>query len=400
MDSRSNRRNFRRATSHRRVRAGGIARCATHPAGWLLFAAYLLTGCATGAAAHNANDSALSEEVGLDAPGDAGTVPGAVLRAFDAPESGPAARFLGWAENGHLRLGFADGTWADVDPQTRQATLHTATSEHHPVLALSNQARLALVASTPPTVVRLKDHQVVLRLNQIQRVHIAGFLPGDRGIFVGEENGRVHVWQRSEQELDNSSTRDLKRVITRQAPSFSAQFSPLSQALFADSRGRLGMTARSGEVILWDLSAPEHLDTLALLPGAGRSLSASTRHLVATTVNGELRVIQTHDYQFVPWSLHARALVAAASPALPQSFLVLEESGPRFTLALRNFEADGAYRWQLSTPPGTLCGLALSPAADQVALCLNSTVYLIDPATGAPHAALHRKAGEVVWQQD
>lgn len=90
------------------------ARRAAHPAACLLLAACLLTSCATGSGTQNAGDTAGAEDDSLGAQAASDTVPGIVFGEFRAPAGVPAPSLLSWAQNGHLRLGFADGkgpTW-------------------------------------------------------------------------------------------------------------------------------------------------------------------------------------------------------------------------------------------------------------------------------------------------
>jgi hypothetical protein len=352
-------------------------------------------GCSTTQGAGGTDKSAVA------GPGDTGEdaeASGPTALPDFAPAAGSASiASMAWGADGSLRLGYSDGKWARVDPRTTEAAVDAVISEHHPVVSISPGAKLAFVDSTPPTIIRLRDHQVVLRLNAVEKMRVGGFFADGDGLFVGDKNGTLHVWKKSEDMLDRASTRDLKRLITRQAPDFSAGLSPLSGEVLITPADSLVMATNTGKVLMWKPHVPERVDAVVKLPAAGRSFGLSKRYLAATTVDGALRVVSLYNSVFVPWSMKARGDLVAASTELDGSFVYAGEVDGQSVLGLRAFE-DGSFQWKAELPPGEVCGLALSSDASQLAVCVDSGVVLVETSTGKPTGAFRLVGDAIEWK--
>jgi hypothetical protein len=353
----------------------------------------LAAGCSTSTS--GGADSTPSEQTSTPGSEDARRNSGSLdLPAFSPAANTAPVESLGWGQDGSLRLGFADGTWARIDLKTRETTLEEATSAEASVRALSPEAKLAFVASDPPIVVRLKDHQAVMRLTNIDTLETAGFFSDGKGLFAVESTGKLHVWGQSEQELDEVSLKDLKRFMARQSPDFTANLSPLRGEVLVTDSNTLIMATETGKVLRWKPDKPGEIDAVVKLPTAARSFGFDGRFVAATAADGSLRAISLFERSFLPWSFQATGELVAASTKIKDKFFVAD----RGTLGVRAFE-DGAFEWKAKLPAGELCGLTLSPDAHTLAVCIDSGVVLVEPATGKTVAAFRRAGDGIEWRE-
>lgn len=357
-----------------------------------LFIALALSSCAPAKSAQN--DAAQTPEGAASSGEGLVHFDGPALPEFRPDAGAPEISYFAWGADGRLYLGYTDGKWGALEPRGERGQIELATKAADPVVALSPNAELALVESSPPTLIRLRDHQVLLRLNKLSSLHKAGFFPSASGFFVGDQAGTLHVWKKSEDSLKNLKTRDLKDVIARQTPAFSAQIAPLTGQIAMSSVDDLFMATDDGTVLRWNYKEPSVIDSVVRLPGAGRSLDASQDYLVATSEDGALRVVSRAEAAFLPWSLDERAEVAAASS---EGLVVLGEVDGGAVLAMRSYQ-EGAYSWRVPAPGGKSCGLALSPDAQTIALCLDAGVIFVDSKTGEALAAARRSAERFEWR--
>jgi hypothetical protein len=318
----------------------------------------------------------------------------AALPDFSPDANTPSVESLGWGKDGSLRLGFADGKWARVDLQNKESSLQPAMSTEASVLALSPQAKLAFVASAPPVVVRLRDHQAVMRLTNVKALETAGFFSDGKGLFAVESNGKLHVWGQSERALDEVSLKDLKRFMARQSPDFTANLSSLKGPVHVTDSNELIMATETGKVLRWKPDNPGEIEAVVQLPASATSFGFDGRHIAATAADGSLRAISLFERAFLPWSAGQSGALVAASPELSDKFAVADQG----TLGMRAFE-DGAYQWQRELPAGELCGLTLSPDAKTLAVCVDSGVVLVEPTTGEPLEALRRTDDAIEWRE-
>ena len=366
--------------------------------------ALLWVGCAgpSGGGASDPTEGAQSA-LGHGEAGDSGAESranaGATLPGFLPEATSAKVSAMSWGQRGQLRLGFEDGQWVDLDAKTRAATLHRASDEAGPLVALSPSAELAFIASTPPTVIRLRDNQVLFRLSKVKDLKVGGFFPSGAGFYAAEKSGALHVWKKSEKKLDKASTRDLKRVAMRQTADFSVGLPPASGQVVVTPDDSLVMGAADGDILRWKLATPDQVDGAGRLPGAGKSLGLSQSYLVATTRDGDLRVIDRARPVHLPWSKKARGEFVAASPKLAESFAVLEKSGGQWVVGLRDFES-GEYRWRTRLDSAKICGFELSADARQLAICADSGILLLDTSTGALVNAFRRNGESLEWQKD
>lgn len=355
--------------------------------------ALLLTACSAVQTAQS--DDAASEEIGSKrAATFEGTQTPGELPDFAPTAETPRVESLGWGEDGSLRLGFADGKWANVDLGSHEASVSQVTNEHAEIVAVSPGARLALVATEPPVVVRLRDNQTVLRLSTVANFVAGGFLSGGEGLFAVEPDGKLHVWRQGETDLDQAATKDLKKFMARQSPDFTANLSSLSDEVLVTATDAMILATDSGKVLHWRPSKPTESNAVVKLPARARSFGFDGRHIAATAEDGSLRVISLFENSFLPWSMKATGEMVAASPQLQDKFIVADAG----TLALRGF-TDGATDWQVDLPPGELCGLEFSPDGRTLAVCVDSGVLLLDASTGSPRAALRRTGDAIEWKR-
>ncbi|QDG51466.1 WD40 repeat domain-containing protein [Persicimonas caeni] len=353
--------------------------------------ALLVAGCSTSQTAQT-DGEAVADKSATDAQASEQAGP-AALPDFAPAADTPAVESLSWGDDGSLRLGFADGKWAKIDPKAQDASVGEVTGTPAGVVAVSPGAKLALAASNPPVVVRLRDGQTVLRLSTVSDFATGGFLSDGEGLFVVEPHGKLHVWRQGETDLDRVATRDLKKFMARQSPDFTANLSSLStEALVTETNAMILATA-SGKVLHWKPSKPGEIATVVKLPTAARSFGFDGRYVAATATDGSLRAISLFENSFLSWSMKERGEMVAASPKLQDKFVVADAG----SLALRGF-ADGATDWKAALPEGELCGLAFSPQADTLAVCVDSGVVLVEPQTGKTRAALRRSGDAIEWR--
>lgn len=356
--------------------------------------ALLLAACSTPQTAQSgdADPTADSGEATAQAP-DGKQVPHE-LPDFAPTAASPSVESLGWGEDGSLRLGFADGKLAQINLTSQDASVSQVTGEQARVVSVSPGAKLALAATNPPVVVRLRDRQTVLRLSTVSDFATGGFLSGGEGLFVVEPSGKLHVWRQGETDLDTVATKDLKKFMARQSPDFTANLSSLSAEVVVTDTNAMILATASGKVLHWRPSQPNQIDTVVQLPAAAHSFGFDGRYIAATAEDGSLRAISLFENRFLPWSMKETGEFAAASPELQDKFVVASDG----TLTMRKF-ADGANEWQATLPEGELCGLSFSPQADALAVCIDSGVVLLDAATGKPRAALRRAGDAIEWRQ-
>jgi hypothetical protein len=354
----------------------------------------IAAGCSTSNSAEV--DSNQTEQTGEEASADTKAEKSGPSQLPDfAPQDDTAPiKSLGWGEDGSLRLGFADGKWARVELASRETSLAPAISAEASVLALSPHAKLAFVASDPPVVVRLRDHQAVMRLTNVDALETAGFFTSGKGLFVVEPSGKLHVWGQSEQKLDEVSLKDLKRFMARQSPDFTANLSSLRGQVLVTDANNLIMGTDTGKVLRWKPDNPGEVDVIVKLPTAARSFGFDGRFVAATAADGSLRAISLFERTFLPWSKDATGELAAASAKRQDKFAVADQG----TLGMRAFK-DGAYDWQAELPTGDLCGLTFSPDADTLVVCVDSGVVLVEPETGKSVAAFRRSGDVIEWRE-
>ncbi|AWV91273.1 hypothetical protein [Bradymonas sediminis] len=366
--------------------------------------ALLWAGCAgpSGAGASNPTagaQSALGHGEARDSDSESRANAGATLPTFLPEATSARVSAMTWGRGGHLRLGFADGQWVDLDAKTREATLHRASEELGPLVALSPSAEFAFIASTPPTVIRLRDNQVLFRLSKVKDLKVGGFFTSGAGFYAAEKSGALHVWKKSEKKLDKASTRDLKRVAMRQTADFSVGLPPASGQVVVTPDDSLVMGVTDGDILRWNLATPDQVDGVGRLPGAGKSLGLSQSYLVATTRDGQLRVIERARPVQLPWSKESRGEFVAASPKLAESFAVLEKSDGQWVVAMRDFKS-GDYRWTTRLDSAKICGFEFSADARQLAICADSGILVLDTSTGALVNAFRRNGESLEWQRD
>lgn len=368
----------------------------------LLGGVLLWAGCATGSNTPNTESTKGSAQDSVAQESESREDTAATLPSFRPDTAAADISAMSWGHDGRLRLGYADGKWVAIDPKRREANLHNVSDDQHAVVALSAKSELALIDSKPPVIIRLRDHQTVLRLNKIKELNVGGFFHSGKGFFVGEQSGELHIWKKSEATLDRASTKDLKHVVARQASDLSVGLPPMSGKLLVTSQDSLIMGTADGNVLSWALSAPDTVDTMVRLPGPSRSFGFSQRYIVATTVDGALRVVDRSKSVFLPWSRDARGDVVAASTDLDARFAVVAKADPDkgdslMMVGMRDFES-GDYLWKKTFEPAEICGLELSQNSRQLALCVESGILLFEATNGQLIGAFRRNADSLEWE--
>lgn len=332
------------------------------------------------------------------APGARG--PDAALPIFRPDPASADITAMGWGPGQGLQLGYADGKWVQLDWQRHDATLHPGVDGKGSVVSISQNGELIFVGSTPPEIIRLRDRQVVFRLNKVKQMSAGGFFPSGAGFFAAEETGELHVWTRSEKALDEASIRDLKQVAMRQPPDFSVGLPSTVGQWLVTRDDSLIMGVSDGDILSWKLSAPDQVDTVGHLPSPGKSLGVTDDFLVAATLDGALWVSERSRPVYAPWSKGERAEAVAASTKLPGSFAVVEKRADQngeLRVGLRDF-LSGEYLWQVHLEPAEICGFELSSDARQLALCVDSALLVFDTTRGALSGAFRRNGDTLEWQ--
>jgi|GEM_PF-6817442 len=368
----------------------------------LVGAGLLLASCATapatgGADGEDGSQSGLERSATQDS---AVRAPGEALPIFRPDPASAEITAMRWGPDEALQLGYADGKWAAIDARRRDAALYPGVDGKAPVVSISQNGELIFVGTTPPEIIRLRDQQVVFRLNKVKQMSAGGFFPSGVGFFAAEKTGELHVWTRSEKILDEASIRDLKHVAMRQPPDFSVGLPPTVGQWLVTRDDSLIMGISDGDILGWKLSAPDEVDTVGHLPAPGKFFGVTDNYLVAATLDGALWVSERSRPVYAPWSKGARAEVVAASEKLPQSFALVEKSADQnseLRVGLRDF-LSGEYLWTVSLEPAEICGFELSPDARQLALCVDSAVLVFNTASGELSGAFRRNGDSLEWQ--
>src|SRR5690554_2899350 len=224
----------------------------------LVGAGLLLASCATapatgGADGEDGSQSGLERSATQDS---AVRAPGEALPIFRPDPASAEITAMRWGPDEALQLGYADGKWAAIDARRRDAALYPGVDGKAPVVSISQNGELIFVGTTPPEIIRLRDQQVVFRLNKVKQMSEGGFFPSGVGFFAAEKTGELHVWTRSEKILDEASIRDLNTVALGNRPAFSVGLPPPSVRCLGRGVDCLLLGISDGVLLGWRLSDP------------------------------------------------------------------------------------------------------------------------------------------------
>lgn len=295
--------------------------------------------------------------------------------SFAAPplDGTPAAVGLRFSGD-ELHVAREDGSFSTWSTSSESARESGALRGNRAPLAWSPDGALAIVDGTPPVIVRIEDGREVLRFVKVDSVATAGFFPDGSGLFVGEPNGELHVWNESVETLTSVPTENLEAFIARQSPSFSANFSSLAGDATVTDSNELLLGTQSGKLYWWDPQNPTRVKTLVKLPSSIRDTAVAGGTVFATTRDGDFRAATTASGEFLEWSRGVPASFVAAAAGAPTQILVADSLSVRMLAT-----EDGSELWRRALPDdANVCGLELSADAQTGAVCIDGGVVVFD----------------------
>lgn len=308
-----------------------------------------------------------------------------------------------WTDQGALLIGYQDGLIVRHDPDSAKTQARRMFSEDAkkrplaPVSAFSNDGHLAALGDAPMHLVELERNEIIIQLHKIKSVAATAFASDASRWYVSEPDGTVHVWTRARL-LAPSKGEDIRSVIQRAAPDFSAQMPDLKPPLYAVGPAGLYFNDGSNTINYWDLSTQE-LHGLFSFRAPIRAMATSDRYLAATDTAGSLRVLDRKSGRLVQFQgSNAKAaltgeLTGFTRDAKQRLFVVRDDALTAFDINPTSLEA--AQVWTRPLPPGgALCGLAVHTADTPLALCVNDTIALLRPDHGGLIRTLRNLSGE------
>jgi WD40 repeat protein len=359
---------------------------------WFVFCA-LLVACGGGASETPADDpsggaasTTDGSSSGVSGRGDA--------EAKLSFESGSAVRVttLEWGDGDRLLVGFADGSFAAVDPATSRYEHSKVSKGDYDVEAISPSGKFALIGSTPPAVLS-NDGQAVLQMNPVKSYEGASFARDNLGIYVSDSEGKVRIWGQSHSFEEELTKEKLEDYLNRQAPDFHVQFGALAGPLTMSTDGVLLVGAADGTISVWNPRKPSSSKRIMKLDAPVAAFDAAGGVVVATSTNGQLKVGVLDPPGYKPWSRDARADYADVSNLLTDQFV--SQTGN--TVALRDVET-GDEVWSKELPGSRACGVSVSQNARRIAVCVDDRVVFVDAETGEPRSYAWNKGGALGWK--
>jgi len=247
---------------------------------------------------------------------------------------------------------------------------------------------MAVVRSTPPRLVRVKNAEDLLVMNYMERLEGAAFSPDGETMFISGSDGKLRVWK-SAHELPKKLGGEvrLQDYLNQLKGDFSANFGAMS-GMLAAARGPVMTYAEpDGQMVYWDMNNPTEAQYVLRVAPPITSMVVHGDHLLATSSKGELRASAISEGNMLRWSIKANGLAVAADPAEPERFVALHADGIK-----RHDVATGAVLWEESTGEvKESCGMAVSKKAGVVVVCADQTIQVRDLESGRLVATLTRK---------
>lgn len=300
---------------------------------------------------------------------------------------------LSFGQKSTLLVGFRDSNVLIAEPKRKRGKLQEVYTKPLPVLSVSPNGKLAIVQTPQGKVVRTRDGQVMLELNDLERMESGQFSPDGLNLLITDNKGKLHVWKQAH-ELDTIIERDprLQIYVARQSPSYSAAFGQLAGPLYTNGNQVL-FARRTGQILLWDMNNPTAAVTIMRQKVPISSLSLQGDYLLSTA-NGELRVNSIKQRQPVDWSKSSNADLVATTHKDADHFIALEGK----TLSARNLK-DGKPTWSVDLGyDGEPCGLTIDEDAKYIAVCVADKITIHEYKAGKLYRRLTRQQDKLIWK--
>jgi WD40 repeat protein len=301
---------------------------------------------------------------------------------------------LSWTQDNRLAIGFRDGS-AALGTLPHGGLEELRVSPSTAVVQLSPKADLALIATTPITMMRRKNGQRefedVFALQNVQLYESSAFSMDSTKLYVSGAKGKLRIWGQPELFYARGSEEKLDEYLNRRAPDFFVEFPSLRGPIAVDTKGSVLIGSAQGVVSYWNPLKPRRVVRIMKLKSPLTSLSESDGFVVATAKDERLRVGRIDPPGYLPWSREESALLAAAHPWYPDHFVSLH----RDRISARQL-SDGNEVWsQPLQRGGQPCGLTISGSGDFVALCLDNIVAVARTSDGSVLGAFAKNNGIV-----
>lgn len=300
---------------------------------------------------------------------------------------------LSFGQKSSLHVGFRDSAVLLAEFKRKRGKLQEVYTKPLPVLSVSPNGKLAIVQTSQGKVVRTRDGQVMLELNDLERMESAQFTPDGLSLLITDNKGQLHVWKQAH-ELDSIIERDprLQIYVARQSPNFSATFGQLAGPLYTNGDQVL-FARRTGQILLWDMNNPTAAITIMRQKVPISSMSLQGDYLLSTS-SGELRVNSIKSRQPIDWSKTSNADLIATTPKDPDHFIALEGK----TLSSRNLK-DGKPSWSVDLDyDGEPCGLSIDADAKYIAVCVADKITVHEYKAGKLYRRLSRDKDKLSWK--
>jgi hypothetical protein len=287
-----------------------------------------------------------------------------------------------FSDTGVLWVGFEDATVARLEGgKSSSLQVH---EEPQPVAAVSPKGRVALLRSQPGQLVRIDDQKTVLRMNDVKAIESATFSRDGKVFFVAETSGKLHIWRGGDQ-LYALPDETVQKFMDRQLPDFTAHFDSITGPMAVTKPRRVAVGNSKGEILWWDPRTPNKVEWIARLDSPVRSIGIVGDHIVATSEKGKLGVASRPEQMVVRWSREAEAQWVASAPTWDDRFVEIADG----KLGVREV-AEGDYKWRVALPAGDVCGLEIAADANQIAICFDDVIALVDLDTQKVLGTLYR----------
>ena len=263
---------------------------------------------------------------------------------------------MSWNQNGDMMVGWGDGKFAIVSTKSKRGTIKRVGEKDQPVIAVAPKGDAAVVRGKPGSLVRVKDRQVLLEVQQIKQIEGVFFTPDGETLFVSASD-QMHVWKDATTlpKLLTKGVR-LEDYVNRQSASFSAGFGEMRGPIVVDASAMLAFGRPNGQIVWWNMNKPTEAYQITRVSVPLMSLGLKGDVLLTTAKDGEVKAMSVKERQPLAYmSKLGRADRVATSQDVDEGFAMLDGN----KLTFRKFDT-GEVIWEQTLPgDGEVCGLAM-----------------------------------------
>lgn len=317
-----------------------------------------------------------------------------------APAAAQQPTQLVWGAKGVLHIAYDDAQVAQLNTTKKSQKLQPLPARD--VMALSPAGDLALIRAggTAVELREVKKGEPVLRFERDASPVAAHFSPDGAMLFVILSDGMIHVWKDTPKLVKIARSMrgvkedpdDLFVQMRKNKAELSAGLAdPISGPVALGDGPDLALVQNGSSVTHWDTRAPTEATSVFRASGPIRSIIVQQGVILALTDASRLEGRRVSGgSKKLDWSDEDKIEAIQSHPMLPGHFVSVTADA----VALRSLET-GAPVWSTPRPAGPLCGLAINPSNQQLALCADGTIALVSLKDGAPIKKFRREGAQV-----